>query len=241
MNLDLAKDVLRLAREGISIYDYRQFTLRSRGAGSSALDRQRVLDKLIENGTVVVDSERLRINQSADWSWIRQPALSGDPDIWSIVDEYVPIRIQTTIDDQVLAQIGAAGEREVLRTLESELDEVSFARVRQVSLVDDSAGYDISAPSVRGKEGLQMLEVKTSTRPGNYFHFFLSRNEFLKGSANSSWYLVFVRSQSQNEQVLGHLSIAFFEDDFPREVSEDIVPDGYRIRVSIDSLVPGLP
>ena len=241
MNLDLAKDVLRFARDGISIYDYRQFTLRSRGAGSSALDRQRVLDQLIENGTVVVDSERLRINQLADWSWIHQSALAGDSVIWSIVDEYVPIRIQTVIDDKVRAEIGAAGEQEVLRRLETELDEASFAKVRQVSLVDDAAGYDISAPSVGDKEGLQMLEVKTSTRPSSYFHFFLSRNEFLKGLANSSWYLVFVRSKNQNEQVLGHLSMSFFEDDFPREVSKEIVADGYRIRVSIDSFVPGLP
>ena len=241
MNLYLARDALKFARENRSIYDYRQFTLRTKGAGTSARDRQRVLDKLIENGTVIVEDETLRISRNADWAWLQVPIQSGDPEVWEIVDDFVPAKHLELLEDGVLAEIGAVGESAVIEELRSSLTAADFARVKHVSIFDDSAGYDISAPATRSPNTTRMLEVKTSTRGGKWFRFFLSRNEFVKGSSHDAWSLVFVRIESGEPRILGHLYLAYFEDEIPREVSRNFQSNGFEIRVDTKQILPGLP
>lgn len=238
---EMVRDVLLFARDRRSIYDYRQFTLRSRGAGTSARDRQRVLEDLISNGTIAMEGEKLRINRSADWGWADQSLLAGNQKIWSVVDDFAPSKVASAIDDRILAEIGARGELAVVDELQLRLADSDFSRVKHVSLLDDSLGYDIVAPAISDPSVLRMLEVKTTTRPSGEFRFFLSRNESLKGLAQALWCLVFVRIEDAKPKILGHLSMGYFRDDLPRQVSSSVRADGYEIFVDVDQIIPGLP
>lgn len=88
---------------------------------------------------------------------------------------------------------GAAGEEAVVEACRAEL--VSLGRpdlarkVMQLSLLDDTLGYDVSAPTVNDQ--VRLLEVKTTGRPTDaVFPFFLSRNEFDVGRDEKAWALV---------------------------------------------------
>lgn len=92
------------------------------------------------------------------------------------------------------AVVGAQGEAAIVEACRAELVELGRPDlandVIQVSLFDDSLGYDISAPSFA--QGPRQLEVKTTSTPGqSVFTFYLSRNEYDVGCRNSrSWSLV---------------------------------------------------
>lgn len=97
-------------------------------------------------------------------------------------------------DDAARTETGLAGELAVVDACRNEL--VSFGRpdlahgVQQVSVLDNSLGYDVLAPSLTGPN--RWLEVKTSrSAVGSVFDFFLSRNEYEVGRHDpSAWALV---------------------------------------------------
>lgn len=98
------------------------------------------------------------------------------------------------IAEELRELIGNAGEEAVLIACRDNLLALGRRdladRVQQVSLIDDTRGYDVYAPSVQGAS--RLLEVKTSGRsvPGA-FAFYLSRNEYDSGRRNpDSWALV---------------------------------------------------
>lgn len=93
-------------------------------------------------------------------------------------------------------ETGLLGELEVVRYCAEELNDVGRAdlarSVQQVSLLDDSLGYDVLAPMISGEP--RHLEVKTSQAPElDTFEFFLSRNEFDTGRRDDTWALVACR------------------------------------------------
>lgn len=88
---------------------------------------------------------------------------------------------------------GAAGEVAVVEACRDDL--VSLGRpdlagkVVQLSLLDDTLGYDVSAPTLTDQA--RLLEVKTTGHPTDaIFPFFLSRNEFDVGRRKKAWALV---------------------------------------------------
>lgn len=100
----------------------------------------------------------------------------------------------SVIAEELRQLIGKAGEEVVLTTCRENLLALGRRdladRVQQVSLVDDTRGYDVYAPSVMGRS--RLLEVKTSGRsvPGA-FAFYVSRNEYDTGRRHpNSWALV---------------------------------------------------
>lgn len=91
---------------------------------------------------------------------------------------------------------GALGEVAVLERAREELVDLGYGslaeRVSRVSLLDDTLGYDILAPSISGQS--RLLEVKTS-RGGHprapIVRFYISRNEVRVGaSGRDQWALV---------------------------------------------------
>lgn len=107
--------------------------------------------------------------------------------------------LQNLIEARDLADLraasGAAGEEHVLSELRREFMELhrpDLAKAcKRVSLVSDAFGYDISAPTLRGDS--RHLEVKTQTcaKPPATVRFFLTRNEYDTGRAQSAqWALV---------------------------------------------------
>jgi hypothetical protein len=91
-------------------------------------------------------------------------------------------------------EVGLAGEAAVVEECRADL--VSLGRadlgaaVHQVSLLDDSFGYDVAAPTIAGPT--RRLEVKTSRQaPNAIFEFFLTRNEYEAGRREPvAWALV---------------------------------------------------
>lgn len=111
-----------------------------------------------------------------------------------VAADAVRARLRTVVDEQTRQLIGAAGEAAVVSACRENLADLGrtelAAAVQQVSLVDDTLGYDVHAPAIVGPP--RLLEVKTSTRdtPGRV-EFFLSRNEYTAGQRNpEAWAMV---------------------------------------------------
>jgi hypothetical protein len=62
-------------------------------------------------------------------------------------------------DNTELIGIGQKGEEAVVKLLHQLIDERYHNRIRHVALVDDTAGFDIRAPSVKNHEDFVFLEV----------------------------------------------------------------------------------
>lgn len=93
-------------------------------------------------------------------------------------------RVWGKVDAQLRAEVGAAGELEVLRRLDVRAGVV----VTHVAERSDAFGFDIS---IRHSNGSCNLEVKSTTRRERRL-FYLSRNEFETMLGDPEWYLVFV-------------------------------------------------
>jgi hypothetical protein len=95
-------------------------------------------------------------------------------------------------DDSHLKLIGSIGEEIVMQHARAELNSFGrpelAAKVRRVSLYDDTAGYDIAAPCLDSSE--RLLEVKSTTRITDPMTVFLSRNEADTGLEHANWSLV---------------------------------------------------
>lgn len=95
-------------------------------------------------------------------------------------------------------QIGERGEKAVVHALQVELRQLGqeslVNQVLRMSLVSDSLGYDVRAPSVRS--GYRLIEVKATVghSPTRDFRFFLSRNQYEVGiNSPRDWALVTCR------------------------------------------------
>ncbi|MDN4473462.1 protein NO VEIN domain-containing protein [Demequina zhanjiangensis] len=105
------------------------------------------------------------------------------------------------------ALLGSAGEAAVVAACRAELLVVGRpdlqAEIIQVSLFDDTLGYDIAAPTLRGTA--RRLEVKTTSQvSGGVFQFYLSRNEYDVGCRNpSEWALVACERRGELIDIVG--------------------------------------
>jgi len=94
----------------------------------------------------------------------------------------------------VRVEVGLAGEAVVVNECRADLMSLGRAdlvsTVHQVSVLDDSLGYDVVAPMIAGP--MRWLEVKTSKQASNaIFEFFLTRNEYEVGRREPAvWALV---------------------------------------------------
>lgn len=113
----------------------------------------------------------------------------------------------SVIAEELRELIGNAGEEAVLAACRKNLLALGRRdladRVQQISLIDDTRGYDVYAPSVMGAS--RLLEVKTSGRsvPGA-FTFYVSRNEYDTGRRNpDGWALVACTWDGAKADVVG--------------------------------------
>jgi Domain of unknown function (DUF3883) len=96
--------------------------------------------------------------------------------------------------EAVRIEVGLAGEIAVVEACRADLTSLGRAdlapAVHQMSLLDDSLGYDVVAPMAGGP--MRWLEVKTSKQAtGAIFQFFLTRNEYEVGRREPGlWSLV---------------------------------------------------
>lgn len=241
--LEMALDAVEAARQGMVVLEFeRRARLLPLKAGATYVDRLRVLEDLVQSRIIRTDERCLHLGHLEESEWVVSCLEAGNPLAWKIA-QIVDTRghFLRKFDSNTLEEIGRLGEEAVMSLLEEALSEVAYSRVKHVSLVDDTLGYDILTPSVAGLEHPQLLEVKTSVRPGPEFSFFLSRNEFRVGSNNPNWRIVGVRIVDNRPILLGYFSLDRVFDWFPTDSCDSVSWASCRVEVSRETFSAGLP
>jgi hypothetical protein len=240
---EISLEVVAAARVGMSVKDFEiQCRLAPSANGKSFFDRIRVAESLVRDKLVSVEDGYLKLAQNSIPESLFNNLLSGSEVAWKILDCIdPPKKLLQKLDQDLLNKIGLDGELAVIKKLKIELPQECTDRVRHISLIDDSAGFDIQAPSVRNTEEVALLEVKTSIRPGDAFTFYISKNEARIGRQNQNWFLIGVESFADDYRVFGYLSFNAFSDLLPVNQSNFGEWESAKIVVSKKIFFQGLP
>ena len=240
---ELSLEILTAAKAGMAVKDFEiQCRLKPIANGKSYFDRIRVAESLIQDKLIIVDDGYLKLSKNAIPDSLVETLATGSVIAWEILDCIDPPRKQLLkLDQDLLRKIGLDGELAVLKDFRVHLTEQDYGKVRHVSLVDDSAGFDIQAPSIKNSENTLLLEVKTSVRPGDLFTFYISKNEARVARQNNNWFLIGVESSSTGFNVLGSLMFNSFSDFLPLNHSDNGEWETSKILVSKRSFTNGLP
>ena len=154
-------------------------------------------------------------------------------------------RIARRFDDAQRVLVGQVGEEVVVGAYRRSLRSLGHMdltrRVRQVSLEDDGAGYDVFAPRVSGSGW--MIEVKSTTSEPDPIVFHLTRNEAEVGLREPLWAVVMcvgVDPDARLGEVMGWLPGSALGEYLPRDVSNGTW-ESALVTVSRSALVLGLP
>lgn len=197
------------------------------------------LNELIAEGVVTIENNRLGLGQLSPSGWITEGLRKGDIDAWQICDTFPLSGRKFSPDQTALELLGLVGEEHVMETLRELLPAAWHEQITHISLSDDSAGYDIRTPTTTEKT--VFLEVKTTSRPGEKFSFFLSRNEWSVAKNNPNWFLVLVKKIDGRLTIFGHLDSRSITEYFPDDRHPDFqwtVAKGALFR---DDIYLGLP
>jgi hypothetical protein len=240
---ELALEVLRAAREGLSIND---FTVRCQLApieiGKSYHDRIRAADKLLAEGVIFLDDGFMRISNQEPPAWLENDLKQGVAVAWDILSVIDPSqKLGSKFDRLFNEELGYEGEIAVMTELHVRLDQSLHQRIHHTSQVDDSAGFDIRSPSIIDSSVNFLFEVKTTSRPGEQFTFFISRNEARVGSLNDNWRLIGVVKESNSFLILGHLSFIQISSFLPVDRAENGLWESAKITIPRNSFIKHLP
>jgi hypothetical protein len=240
---NLASDIIRAAIRVTPVADLRvRAQLSQPNPGMTYQDWLRVLEGLLEDGIVATKDGMLCQGRIAPGSSLERRLLNGSSEDWDIVRILDPLdRYGRKFDAQHREELGRLGELAVMHELLQELPVAEHHRVRHTSLFNDSAGFDIEAPLLEDTRRRVFLEVKTSSRSGKDFNFFLSRNECSVGLRSESWYLVFVRIMSGQPSILGHTRMEPIVAFLPIDPQDRGRWESVRISAQTEVLKPGLP
>ena len=227
--------------EGISTTDFYLFAGLSKDFGFGFEDHARALEFLLGEGAVRESHGTLKIRSLANLPWLATTIAGGDSRAWQLIDNLPSKLWKYNPDEFANSELGLRGELFVLDELRKSLDEDLHEQIQHLSLEDDSLGYDIFCPSLFEARGEVRLEVKTTSRPGNDFIFYLSRNEFEVGNSVKNWFVVFVKINEGGPVLLGHLGVGDVVDRVPRDADSDFKWQSVRGRIDIRDLVTGLP
>ena len=236
-------EVLTAARKRLSVKDFQvQCRLSPVENGKSFFDRIRVAENLIRDKLIEVDDGYLRLGAQNIPPSLINDLKDGSELAWEILDCLEPTsNTLKKIDLELLSRIGLEGELAVVRDLKNNLPDSEWPKVKHISLIDDSAGFDIHAPSVRNPEAILLLEVKTSPRPGPNFSFYISRNEVRVAQQNLNWVLLGVSSTPSGYRVLGSLDLFQFIDYLPLNQHPQGHWESAKITVPTSLFKNGLP
>ncbi len=141
--------------------------------------------------------------------------------------------------------LGELGECAVVNRSRRELASAGrsdlAALVQRVSLISDQLGYDVVAPTLRGKT--RRIEVKT-TGSGAQTHFevYLSRNEAAVALRDPSWALVLCRaSDASRAEIVGWCRAEAFAPALPCDKHPRGRWTQARLQIDRDKLKEGLP
>ena len=189
---------------------------------------------------VKLEAGSLVLNKLSPISWLTEGLLNGEPAAWQICDAYPQKAKKFEPDTLNLNQIGLDGEKFVVEFLRGQLDTSLHSLIRHVSLIDDTAGFDILTPShIPGTNFL--LEIKTTTRPSEDFTFHLSRNEWNVAMQNSNWLLILVQRIAGKFSFFGYLDSKSLVGYFPRDSHPKFQWSSTQGRLNLDDVFEGFP
>jgi len=240
---ELVAELLGVIGPGISINDVKTYCrIAPIVAGRTQFDREYVLERLISEGVLLIREARVLVNQTILVKFLEEKLAGGDQVAWNLVEATDDsLAIEAKFPRDLLERIGQAGETAVVEELKRQLAPELHEQIDQVSLRDDTAGFDIWAPLVTKSTGFARLEVKTCSRPGKDFLFFLSRNEARVAVGTQNWFLVGVVRLDEVLTVLGHLPLHNFSALLPNDTSSRSRWESASVRLPKSRFRPGLP
>jgi len=240
---ELSFEVVSAARSEITVQDFQlQCRLAPIENGKSFFDLIRVAENLIKTNVIFVDEGYLKLSNKVIPSSLISELKIGSIQAWKILDCISPpANLLQKINLDLLSRIGLEGELSVIDELKKNLSGIDPKRIKHISLIDDSAGFDILTPSLKNVENNLLLEVKTSIRPGNIFTFYISRNEARVARQNDNWVLIGVESTPLGFTIIGNLSFNMFSEYLPINMSENGQWESAKIHIPKDYFVKGIP
>lgn len=233
-------EVVKAAKAKQHFEDFKTGGRLSRDVRDGYQARMIAFSKLLEQGFVKLDSGFITLGVLSPEAWLTQGLLNGDSESWEFCDAY-PVRSCKFNPDRLnLEKIGREGEDFVISWLKQNLEAKLYAGVVHTSLIDDGAGYDIISPTVNLQERI-LLEVKTSTRPGDNFTFYLSRNEWSTALRNPNWYLIFVKKIQGRYGFFGYLDSKSLVNYYPRDQHPDFQWTSVVGKLGPDEIFSGFP
>ena len=195
---------------------------------------------LSEQGFVKLESGFMVLGTLSPAPWLTKSLLNGDIESWEFCDAY-PARSRKFKPDLFnLEKIGRDGEEFVISWLKLNLEVQLHSGIVHTSLTDDGAGYDIISPSTK-LQGRILLEVKTSTRPGDDFTFYLSRKEWSTALRNPNWYLILVRKIQGSFGLFGYLDNKSLVNYYPHDRHQDFQWTSVVGKLGPDDVFSGFP
>lgn len=238
--LAIARDVIEAAKNRWSVQDYkRACRLHAPKIGEDFYYRTIVLDRMLQEGLVMIQDERLRLGSPQGATWLQTQLLNGSRLAWEFTEATYGDGIQDKFNADKLRGIGEQGEMFVVESYRKTLPSWLADNVTHVSLKDDSLGFDIVTPSVSNHELTLHVEVKTSVRPGDDFIFFLSRNEYEVAQKDRNWVMLLVGKVEGAHQLLGRLYCEDLEPIMPVDIDKNAQWASVRVRIDRASLIQG--
>lgn len=241
MNSRLSLRCIRAAKEGMFFEDFKIQARISLTHGEDYPDQIRTLLGLIDEGFVRLSNSRLALGELTRTSWIQEGIESGLADVWDIIDNYPKQAWKFNPEDLSRALLGSKGEEFVVDLLKDALAYPLNTQIEHLSLLDDSLGFDIRTPSTKDNARESQIEVKTTSRPGQEFGFFLTRNEYASSLRCSNWNLVLVQIVAGSKFLLGHVPARYLEELVPINVSESMHWELAHGRLDTRDVLEGLP
>jgi len=195
---------------------------------------------MLEQGFVKLESGLMALGTLSPAPWLTKSLLNGDTESWEFCDAYPAKSRKFKPDFFNLEKIGREGEEFVISWLKMNLEVQLHSGIVHTSLTDDGAGYDIISPSAKLQERI-LLEVKTTTRPGDDFTFYLSRNEWGTALRNPNWYLVLVRKIQGSFGLFGYLDNKSLVNYYPCDRHQDFQWTSVVGKLGPDEVFSGFP
>ena len=195
---------------------------------------------LSEQGFVKLESGFMALGALSSTTWLTEGLLDGDSESWEFCDAYPARSCKFKPDLLNLEKIGREGEEFVISWLKQNLEAKFHSGIVHTSLIDDGAGYDIISPTVKLEERI-LLEVKTSTRPGDDFTFYLSRNEWSTALRSPNWYLIFVKKIRGSSGIFGYLDSKSLVNYYPCDRHQDFQWTSVVGKLGPDEIFSGFP
>lgn len=239
--LNIYADVVSAAKANVHFEDFKTDGRLTGNFRQGYEARMSAFHELERQGFVKLENSHLALGTLSEKSWLLDAIVDGDSDAWRICDAFPDKSKKFEPDTIRRTEIGLQGELFVIDWLKQKLGPENASRIDHVSLRDDSAGFDISTPTLHRHETVY-LEVKTTTRTSNGFRFFLSRNEWETSQQYSNWYLVLVQKNSGNHVLYGYLDGKSLGLYFPSDNHPNFnwtVSSGQLFRDDVFQSMPG--